>query len=145
PVAAKLRGRELAFLDRVGDRLAEAVLHARMAARAGERAVLAREVELAATVQAELLPGKGPHVFGDVTVVGSWPPATRCAGDFWGVYPLDAGRVLVAIGDVTGHGVASAMVAAAVAGACDVCSRRDPAKLELDELLVALDAAVRRV
>jgi serine phosphatase RsbU (regulator of sigma subunit) len=142
---AVLRGRHLEFLDRVAERLVEALLHARMARQAGVRAALAREVELAATVQGELLPGKGPHVIGDVTVVGSWRPATRCAGDFWGVYPLGGRRVLLAIGDVTGHGVASAMVTAAAAGACDVCVRRDPEHLELGALMTALDIAVRRV
>ncbi len=142
---ARLRGRQLAFLQRIAERLAEALLHARMAQRAAERAALAREVELAATVQGELLPGKGPHVHGEITVVGSWKPATRCAGDFWGVYPLANGRVLVAIGDVTGHGVASAMVTAAAVGACDVCVRRTSQPLDLAELVAALDAAVRRV
>ncbi|MDB4962540.1 MAG: protein serine/threonine phosphatase [Myxococcales bacterium] len=144
----KLRGRTLAFLERTAERLAEALLHARMAQRAAERASLAREVELAATVQGELLPGKGPHVHGEFTVIGSWQPATRCAGDFWGVYPLGAaseGRVLIAIGDVTGHGVASAMVTAAAVGAVDVCVRRSGADLDLRELTAALDAAVRRV
>jgi serine phosphatase RsbU (regulator of sigma subunit) len=140
----KLRGGQLEFLARVSERLAEALLHARMARRAALRAVLAREVELAATVQGELLPGRGPHVHGAVTVVGSWKPATRCAGDFWGVYPLTKGRVLIAIGDVTGHGVASAMVTAGAAGACDVCVRRGD-ELDLAELIGSLDAAVRRV
>jgi len=145
PVTGKrLRGRPLDFLERAAERLAEALLHARMARRAAERANLAREVELAATVQGELLPGRGPHVHGDITVVGSWQPATRCAGDFWGVYPLGDGRVLVTIGDVTGHGVASAMVTAAAAGACDVVVRRSGDALDLQELAGALDAAVRR-
>ncbi|MBL0219426.1 MAG: SpoIIE family protein phosphatase [Myxococcales bacterium] len=143
--ARRLRGRPLAFLERTAERLAEALLHARMAKRAATRASLAREVELAATVQGELLPGKGPHVHGDITVIGSWQPATRCAGDFWCVYPLGDGRVLVAIGDVTGHGVASAMVTAAAIGACDVFVRRSGAKLQLTELTAALDIAVRRV
>lgn len=141
----RVRGRPLSFLERTAERLAEALLHARMARRAAGRASLAREVELAATVQGELLPGKGPHVHGDVTVIGSWQPATRCAGDFWCVYPLPDRRVLVAIGDVTGHGVASAMVTAAAIGACDVFVRRSGAKLLLTELTAALDTAVRRV
>jgi serine phosphatase RsbU (regulator of sigma subunit) len=151
----RLRVPALGFLVHAAERLAEALLHARLAARAAERAALAREVELAATVQAELLPGPGPHVHGAVTVVGSWRPATRCAGDFWIVRPLDHPQdllqdhpqdrpqdrvepatgdrpVLVAIGDVTGHGVASAMVTAAVIAACDASVRRR-------------DAAVRRV
>src|SRR5690606_32222324 len=111
PVTARrLRARELAFLERASERLGEALVHARMAQRAAERAMIARQVELAATVQKQLLPGKGPHVHGDITIIGSWFPATRCAGDFWGVYPLGERAVLVAIGDVTGHGVASATV-----------------------------------
>ncbi len=146
PASARpLRGTPLVFVERSAERLAEALAHARMARRAAERATLAREVQLAATVQAELLPSKGPHVHGGLTVVGSWRPATRCAGDFWGVYPLGSDRVLVAVGDVTGHGVASAMVTAAAAGALEVCVRRGGPTLTLGEVMSALDTAVRRV
>ena len=149
----RLRGRSLEFVERVAERLAEAMLHARMTVRANERAALAREVELAATVQAELLPGKGLHHYGALDIVGSWVPATRCAGDFWTVHSLDEHRVLVTIGDVTGHGVASAMVTAAAVGACEVFVRRaadrgsmtGPKLVDLGELVHALDAAVRRV
>jgi serine phosphatase RsbU (regulator of sigma subunit) len=140
-----LRGRSLGFLERATDRLAEALVHARMTRRAADRAAIAREVELAATVQGQLLPGKGPHVHGEIVVVGSWLPATRCAGDFWGVYPLPDGRLVVAIGDVTGHGVASATVTAAAAAACDVAVRRYGGALDLLALVDALDGAVRRV
>jgi sigma-B regulation protein RsbU (phosphoserine phosphatase) len=84
-------------------------------------------------------------VHGDITVVGSWLPASRCAGDFWGVYPLGDTRVLVAIGDVTGHGVPSSMVTAGAAAAVDVMVRRYGNALELTDLIAALDTAVRRV
>jgi serine phosphatase RsbU (regulator of sigma subunit) len=146
PTAARrMRRRELGFIERAADRIGEALVHARMAQRAAERAMIARQVELAATLQQQLLPGREPHVHGDITIVGSWLPATRCAGDFWGVYPLGARGVLVAIGDVTGHGVASATVTAAAAAAVDVVVRRRGEALELDELVVAIDAAVHRV
>lgn len=153
PANRRVRGPALGFAMRAAERLAEALLHARLALRAAERAALAHDVELAATVQAELLPGTGAHVHGPITVAGSWLPATRCAGDFWTVAALgepaqaatDDRPVLVAIGDVTGHGVASAMVTAAAIGACDVCARRGGAALDLAELVAALDAAVRRV
>jgi len=146
PVALqRLRGRALEFVERVAERLAEALIHARMARRAADAAALTREVELAATVQEELLPTRGPHVFGAITVVGSWRPATHCAGDFWGVYPLPDGRVLLTIGDVTGHGVAPAMVTAAAIGACDTWVRRTGGATELAALAPILDTAVRRV
>jgi serine phosphatase RsbU (regulator of sigma subunit) len=141
----RVRGRELVFLERASERFAEALVHARMAQRAALRALLARQVELAATVQAQLLPTKGPHVHGDITVVGTWLPASRCAGDCWGVYPLGDRRVLIAIGDVTGHGIASSMVTAAAAAAIDVTVRRYGKALDLTNLTAAVDAAVRRV
>ncbi|HET9625739.1 MAG TPA: SpoIIE family protein phosphatase [Kofleriaceae bacterium] len=145
----RLRVAAVGFLERAAERLAEALLHARLAVRAAERAEIARQVELAATVQAALLPGKGPHALGAVTVVGSWQPATRCAGDFWLASALGApapdAPVLIVIGDVTGHGVASAMVSAAALGACEVCVRRAGRALALPALVEALDAAVRRV
>jgi len=143
--ARRLRSRELAFFERACERLGEAIVHARMAQRAAERAMVARQVEFAATLQQQLLPGSGPHVHEKVTVVGSWLPASRCAGDFWGVYPLGKRGTLVAIGDVTGHGVASATVTAAAAAAVEVVVRRSGETLELADLVVAVDAAVRRV
>lgn len=144
-VSRRVLGRELVFLERASNGLGEALVHARMAQRAATRAKMAREVELAATVQAQLLPGKGPHIHGEITVVGSWLPAARCAGDFWCVYPLAEERVLIAVGDVTGHGVASAMVTAAASAAVDVCVRRFGAALDLVDVITAIDAAVRRV
>lgn len=141
----RLRARELAFFERAAERLGEAILHARMAQRAAERAMIARQVELAATLQQQLLPKSGPHQHNGVTVVGSWVPATRCAGDFWTVAPLGKRAVLVAIGDVTGHGVASATVTAAATSAVEVVVRRSGEALELAELVTAIDAAVRRV
>jgi serine phosphatase RsbU (regulator of sigma subunit) len=141
----RVRGRELAFLERASERFAEALVHARMAQRAALRALLSRQVELAATVQAQLLPTKGPHIHGDITVVGTWLPASRCAGDCWGVYPLGDRRVLIAVGDVTGHGIASSMVTAAAAAAIDVTVRRYGKSLDLTNLIAAVDAAVRRV
>jgi serine phosphatase RsbU (regulator of sigma subunit) len=143
--ARRMAASELAFLERACKRLGEAIVHARMAQHAAERAVVARQVELAATVQQQLLPGSGPHVQGDLTVVGSWFPATRCAGDFWGVYPLGKRSMLIAIGDVTGHGVASATVTAAASAAVDVAVRRGGESIELETLVACVDAAVRRI
>ncbi len=53
--------------------------------------------------------------------------------------------MLVAIVDVTGHGVASATVTAAAAAAVDVVVRRSGEALELADLVTAIDAAVQRV
>ncbi len=143
--ASRLRGLALTFVERAAERLGEALVHAGMVERAAERAALTREIELAQAVQAELLPPRGARTFGNLAVIGSWRPATSVAGDFWGVYPLDDDRTLIAIGDVTGHGVASAMVTAAAVGACDAAARRAGGDLDLRDLARALDLAVRHV
>src|SRR5690606_774772 len=54
---------------------------------------------------------------------GLYAPATRCGGDWWSAHVLSGGRALVLVGDVTGHGVAAAMVTAAAKGCYDVALR----------------------
>jgi sigma-B regulation protein RsbU (phosphoserine phosphatase) len=61
------------------------------------------------------------------------------------MYPLPGDRALVVIGDVTGHGVAAAMVTAAAKGACDAAVRLMGAELDLVTLMARLDGAVRKV
>ncbi|MEM9492407.1 MAG: PP2C family protein-serine/threonine phosphatase [Myxococcota bacterium] len=44
-------------------------------------------------------------------------PAAQCGGDLWAWRSLGEGRILVVIGDVTGHGVVQAVLSATAAGA----------------------------
>jgi sigma-B regulation protein RsbU (phosphoserine phosphatase) len=145
PTGRALRREELAWLQRAGDRLAAALVYARMARQARNQVALEREVELAATVQAAFVPSSMPHQVGAVEIVGTWEPASQCGGDWWGYYALPGDRVLITIGDVTGHGVAAAMVTAAAKGSCDAAVRLMGADLDLPTLMARLDAAVRRV
>jgi serine phosphatase RsbU (regulator of sigma subunit) len=142
--AKALRREELDFLTRLDDRLAAALVFVRMARQAREQVEIEREVELAAVVQAGFVPPPNLLRAGAISLLGTWEPASQCGGDWWAMYPLDGERVLVAVGDVTGHGVAAAMVTAAVKGACDATVRLAPAELDLVTLMERLDAAVRR-
>lgn len=135
----------LRFVTRVAERLADALAHVRIVRQVRERAAIAREVELAAQLQTSYLPIEAHRDLGRVRVAGIWRPATQCGGDFWAVYEIGPGRALVVVGDVTGHGVSSAMVTAAVRGACDVTVRTAGPAVELPTLLACLDAVVRRV
>lgn len=138
-----MRREELEFLTRLDDRLAAALVFVRMARQAREQVAIEREVELAAVVQAGFVPPSELLRAGPVVALGTWEPASQCGGDWWAMYPLRDGRVLIAIGDVTGHGVAAAMVTAAVKGACDATVRfgRDA---DVTALMERLDSAVRR-
>jgi serine phosphatase RsbU (regulator of sigma subunit) len=137
-----LRREELDFLTRLDDRLAAALVFVRMARQARTQVAIEREVELAAVVQAGFVPPPTLQQLGPVSLLGTWEPASQCGGDWWAVYPLPDGRILVAIGDVTGHGVAASMVTAAVKGACDATVRLG-GEPDLARLMERLDSAVR--
>ncbi len=140
-----LRKVELALVEGVADRLGTALAYIRVAGHVASRAAMAREVELAAAVQSAFVPRPELMHVGACEVLGSWEPASRCGGDWWDCYELPGGCTLVVIGDVTGSGVAAAMVTAAAKGACDVAVRLMADAFDLSVLFLHLDAAVRRV
>jgi serine phosphatase RsbU (regulator of sigma subunit) len=75
------------------------------------------EADLAAASEAQqwILP-KPKDTLGRFSYVGRSQPGEYLGGDFFDVIPLDADRVAVAIGDVSGHGVAASVLMTATAG-----------------------------
>ncbi len=144
---AALSGRARTFLAEITPHVAAALVYARSAAEAAERARLERDLELAGAIQAGFVPPARAFTHGATEVIGSWQPAARVGGDFWDVRALDGQRTLVVVGDVTGHGVAAAMVAAAVRGACEAATTTLPGAdpVSLATLVSQLDRAVSRV
>jgi serine phosphatase RsbU (regulator of sigma subunit) len=140
-----IKAEELRFVERIKDRVAAALVYARMAGEAQSRVAIEREVELAAAVQTAFVPQPKLTPAGPVDLFGSWEPTSRCGGDWWAYYPLAGERVLIVIGDVTGHGVAAAMVTAAAKGACDAAVKLMGDAIDLVALMQRLDAAVRRM
>ncbi len=137
------RQEELHFLERLQEHAAAALVYARMHREATERVEVDKEVGLAAAVQRAFVPGSEVIERGGVVVAGIYEPASRCGGDWWSIHELEHGRVLVLIGDVTGHGVAAAMVTAAAKGCYDVAQRLMREEVDLVRLLGLLDATVR--
>lgn len=87
--------------------------------RAQHRA-LQRELEVASSVQRLLLPSQREFVRPFLEVAASSTPADACSGDWWTVHDLPDGRVLVVVGDVTGHGVPAAILTGAAKASCDI-------------------------
>ena len=81
------------------------------------RRALEAELEMARRVQQQLLPDHDGFAGGGIELWGFLRSASECSGDFWTWQPLADGRVLIAVGDVTGHGMASALVAEMAFGA----------------------------
>lgn len=76
------------------------------------------ELRTAQLVQQTLMP-RFEKSFPGLNITAVVESAQECGGDWWGHYALSEHRHLVLIGDVTGHGTASALVAAVLKGYAD--------------------------
>lgn len=101
---------------------------------------LANELKTARFVQQTLLPPPNPISKKGFEVHGYYESASECGGDWWNYNELEDGRALVLVGDVTGHGTASAMISAVVKGYCDSLFSRK--HLKPSDILLELNAVI---
>ena len=108
-----LSGAAAAVLAHVVRRYIEEAVSEAQAAEKSERALhaLEHELDMARSIQLGLLPTEAPQMPG-FDIAGMARPATKAGGDYYDWQPLPDGRLVVAIADVTGHGVAPALVMA---------------------------------
>jgi sigma-B regulation protein RsbU (phosphoserine phosphatase) len=86
-----------------------AIANAQLHQEALEKQRLERDMELAAEIQRQLLPDKIPAIEG--YSLGGWNrPARQVGGDYYDVRPLQNGRLLLVLGDVTGKGMPAALL-----------------------------------
>lgn len=109
---------------------------------AAQSAALRKELEVARAVQQLLLPESETIDRPFVRVTGHYRPATSCGGDWWAVHDLPDGRVFLIIGDVTGHGVASAILTGVAKAACDIARSLRKNELQCDELLRMMNTSI---
>src|SRR5262249_36898749 len=107
-----------------------------------EKATLEKGLEVARAIQDALVPPGETVDRPVVKLVGFFQPATQCGGDWWTYHDLQDGKVLVVIGDVTGHGVPSAMITAAAKAACDTVRAITNDNLTVTYLLEILNRAI---
>ena len=84
-------------------------LLARLSAEAARRERLNRDLEIATEVQQRLFPQDYPAVAG-VEYYGACRPALGIGGDYYDFVQLRNGKLGIAIGDVSGKGVAAALL-----------------------------------
>lgn len=106
-----------------------------------EKQRLVNEQETARLVQTNLLPTPDLKKIENFDVISHFEAAAECAGDWWGHYLLPDGRLLILLGDVTGHGTASAILTAVVKGFCDSI-RTQNQDFSAAQLLEQLDTVV---
>jgi serine phosphatase RsbU (regulator of sigma subunit) len=118
-------------LDSKNSQLEQEILERKAAQRAlaaqqeleKKQAVLEKDMALTAAVQQYFLPATITHRTERIAVAGVYRPAQECGGDWWWFEAVSDDRGVILIGDVTGHGAASAMVTASLATAYRVGRR----------------------
>ncbi len=111
----------------------------------GRKAGLEREVEVARSIQGLMTPPPVLVSLGDLHLIGHCEMASACGGDWWSYQQLGDGRVMVVVGDVTGHGMPSAMIAATARGAVEALAVVAQDRLTPTLVLEAIDRAIRDV
>jgi serine phosphatase RsbU (regulator of sigma subunit) len=107
-----------------------------------EKARIEQELEVAKTIQETLVPGADPVDRGPLRFAGFYLPAAQTGGDWWTWHELVGGKLLIVIGDVTGHGVPSAMITAAAKAACDVARHVHNDDVTVTRLLEIMNHAI---
>lgn len=95
-----------------------------------------REMSLAKKVQQGLLPSAAPAVPG-FDIAGVSLPADETGGDYFSHRLLRDGRLALAVGDVTGHGISAALLAAVLHAYLRALSTSETA--HLGEVMVPLN------
>ncbi len=105
--------RHIELLTPLASHAAVAIENARLyeEIRANE-ARLEKELRFAQRVQAALLPTELPKRMKGVDAAWRFEPARELGGDFYDFFAVEAGTLTVAVGDVSGKGVAAALYSA---------------------------------
>ncbi|MCB9378185.1 MAG: PP2C family protein-serine/threonine phosphatase [Holophagales bacterium] len=111
---------------------------ARARGDARERLRMREELESARAIQLAMLPREPPRP-GWLELAAACAPATEVGGDYYDYFEIAPERLVVAIGDVAGHGVASGIVLSGVRAGLHLLSD------QLDEPPLALDRLNRLV
>ncbi len=134
---------ELGVLARTFNVMTDEIV--RLLAEQAHKVSLEKEMELARQVQQAMLPPTALDQHENLKVVGYCMPASQCGGDWWMYRKLTGGRMLLVLGDATGHGIHSAMIAATARGAVEALAAVDERLLTPDPVLRAIDHAIRMV
>jgi serine phosphatase RsbU (regulator of sigma subunit) len=107
-----------------------------------ESAAMEKELEVAAVVQSTLVPDNEVATLGSIRLAGYFKSAAKCGGDWWSYHQLQEDKVLIIISDVTGHGIASAMITAAAKGVTTTLMGLTHGRIELPVLLDSLNDTI---
>ncbi|MFN7736362.1 MAG: SpoIIE family protein phosphatase [Pirellula sp.] len=125
--------------NQAGIAIENAQLHERMVAQK----LVEQDLELARQVQMAFLPRRSPEI-PEYSFYQYYNPAQQIGGDYFDYLELDENRIVIALADVVGHGVAAAMFMAKLSAETRFAfaSIDDPRKAmaQLNDRITALEA-----
>ncbi|MBI3837993.1 MAG: SpoIIE family protein phosphatase [Planctomycetia bacterium] len=116
---------DLDVLASVASQAAIAVDNAQLHENALKQQSLERDLELAHKVQRGLLPSAPPELAG-YHFFDFYEPASQVGGDYYDYIELPGNRLAVVLGDVSGKGVAAALIMAKLSGEVRFCLASEP-------------------
>lgn len=113
PGAVYYTNDELELMTGIANQAAMAITNARLHRQAIDRQRLEKELELARTIQANLLPKSYPQIPG-VSFAAFSVPARKVGGDYYDFLQLADGRTAIVVADVSGKGMPAAILTATI-------------------------------
>jgi len=128
------------LLSLFANQAAAAIETARQHKDAIEKERIERELELAATIQRQILPRDLPRVEG-LEIAARNRPTRQVGGDYFDLFPLPGGRLAFLVADVSGKGVPAALLVSTVHAVVHL--QIDEAKT-VSELIARIDRHLQR-
>jgi serine phosphatase RsbU (regulator of sigma subunit) len=116
----------------------------RLLGETADRAAIKKELEVARTVQQLLIPSADVIDRPSTELASYFAPASACGGDWWTAGDTPDGRQVVVVGDVTGHGISSAIITGSAKAAFELASHVLGANLDAQSLMGLLNVAIHR-
>lgn len=101
-------------------------------------AELSKEWDMVAETQLSFLPQKMPDIPG-LDIAAYFRPLVNVSGDFYDVIPLDEFRTFFLLGDVSGKGLASALIMGVIANTVKIIDNKE----DLPAVIRAIDLAIK--
>lgn len=143
-VGKKLNGADftddnLRFMEALANNAMSALENDRLFKEELEKKKLESELNLALEIQQNLLPMDTPELGSGYSIAGESIPSRMVGGDYFDYIPLSDGRLMVAIGDVSGKGMPAALLMANVQAALRALA---PLSLTLKDLVLRINSIV---
>jgi len=133
--------KDLRFLAAISDHMAIAMENAQLHIQIVEKQRMERELQLGREIQSRLLPPP-PVDIRDTMLAAMSLPCYEVGGDYFDFIELPNGHLGIAIGDVSGKGVAAALIMSSVQAALRMAAPIEP---DLPRLLTRLNALLFRM